>query len=280
MTESNAEALPISPEKLVRSRAEKKQLKNEYFATRKTQEDLFNMAGADTSKPEARKPISIATAREFRTKQKIIQTEQALQNALIDPRTGLDTSRMLNIRLNEVTAEQKRQLQAITRRQVRNTAGERKKAEAIIVMADLLGLGAINDTYGHDAGNIVLSVVGAILRKNTRNRDFKIRYGGDEFTLLLRGTDKKGARTLWNNINRALLQWNTTAYNMNGIRISAGFAQIDPNNPQESLKKADAAMYKAKKRYYDTGSIENNLEDADSLTQAELTNPDYNKRRT
>ena len=65
-----------------------------------------------------------------------------------------------------------------------------------VIMADLNGLKLVNDTYGHNAGDEMLRMVGEILEKACRSEDILGRWGGDEFLLLLPQTDGRGAESV------------------------------------------------------------------------------------
>lgn len=284
------EKLIISPDKPKLTPSEKNQLRKDYFAMRQIHKESYKRAGAKVGRHEpisigtspdnkdsvrtfwknqrapARKEISVAAAKEFRAKQESKRKEAALRGALIDSLTGLDSRNLWEIKLNEAVLEQKRQLRAIKEGQVKNPEEERRKMASIIIIADLNGLKEINDSGGHQAGDAILNALGTIVRKIIRSTDEAARLGGDEFAFLLKGTDKKGVKILWNKINDALLSWGN-----NGIKISAGMVALDPYNPAVSIRRADAAMYIAKDRYYDTESIKNNLEDGDKLSKDEIS---------
>lgn len=96
------------------------------------------------------------------------QGEEARQASLHDPLTGLPNRALFNDRLEHALAQANRHGYAIT-----------------VMFMDLDDFKTINDTYGHDAGDIVLRTISARLKKTTRDEDTICRYGGDEFLYLL-----------------------------------------------------------------------------------------------
>ncbi len=107
------------------------------------------------------------------------------------------------------------------------------KLNAIFIDAD--GLKEINDSQGHEAGDEYLKLIASELKSSTRGTDIVARFGGDEFAIILDDPDNDGLQSWWNRLNE-----NTQ------IRISAGAILLDLNNPEESIAKADEAMYGAK----------------------------------
>src|SRR5581483_12446722 len=61
----------------------------------------------------------------------------------------------------------------------------RKKSSVGVIMLDIDHFKRFNDTYGHDAGDILLREVGYFLQNRSRKQDIACRYGGEEFTLIL-----------------------------------------------------------------------------------------------
>ena len=73
-----------------------------------------------------------------------------------------------------------------------------------VVLVDIDHFKQINDTFGHPAGDAVLRIVGALLADNLKGRDIAVRYGGEEFALILPDTDTAGALSLSNKIRSVL----------------------------------------------------------------------------
>lgn len=96
------------------------------------------------------------------------QGEEARQASLHDPLTGLPNRALFNDRLEHGLAQAHRHSYTIA-----------------VMFMDLDDFKKINDTYGHDAGDVVLRTISARLKANTRDEDTICRHGGDEFLYLL-----------------------------------------------------------------------------------------------
>lgn len=116
-----------------------------------------------------------------------------------------------------------------------------------VVMADLDQFKNINDTYGHDAGDRVLKAIGKFLQKNIRDVDVVARYGGEEFVLMIPEATKDAAHSLSERIRTQLSELKFE--NLPSITISLGIATFpyDGSAPEDLIRKADAAMYTAKR---------------------------------
>ena len=114
-------------------------------------------------------------------------------------------------------------------------------------MADLDHFKNINDTYGHDAGDRVLSAVGKFLQKNIRDVDMVARYGGEEFVIMIPEATKDSAHVLSERLRKQIAKINIK--DLPSITISLGIATYpyDGSNMEDLIKKADAAMYAAKR---------------------------------
>ena len=118
-----------------------------------------------------------------------------------------------------------------------------------VVMFDLNGLKQINDTLGHEVGDILISDFANILRYNIYRRDFVGRFGGDEFIAVIKGKDDYTIKCILNNIRRDVKQYNQKN-NKFDISYACGYAlsyEYPGLSLKELLKEADDRMYKNKK---------------------------------
>ena len=118
-----------------------------------------------------------------------------------------------------------------------------------IVMFDIDFFKKVNDTYGHEAGDAVLSAVAKILKKESRSVDVVGRFGGEEFLALLSDTDIKGGVVLAEKV-RQHVQKAHFVYKKKRIKvtISSGVSQrSDHVSLEAAVNSADEYLYKAKK---------------------------------
>jgi diguanylate cyclase (GGDEF)-like protein len=125
----------------------------------------------------------------------------------------------------------------------------RKGERGLLVMIDLDGFKPVNDTHGHQAGDLILATVANLLERHTRDTDAVARLGGDEFAVLLNDADHDGARKRVSILDRLL---NGTMVTWDGfkipVRASFGVADFGPDDDAEGVaRRADEAMY-ARKR--------------------------------
>jgi len=126
---------------------------------------------------------------------------------------------------------------------------KRNRNKTAVLFLDLDGFKRINDTLGHDAGDLLLKGVSARLKKSIRNSDTVARVGGDEFIVVLDsiGTDENAAHVA-NKIIAAL----SDVFDLKGMpsRVGASIGislfPDDSDNPVKLVKQADQAMYLAK----------------------------------
>jgi diguanylate cyclase (GGDEF)-like protein/PAS domain S-box-containing protein len=159
--------------------------------------------------------------------------EHALELAFTDGLTGLYNRRYI--------------MDQIERELIR---AQRSKVPLSLIMVDLDGLKAINDRFGHHEGDGFLKEVAGIVKVNTRASDVAVRWGGDEFMLLAPGTDSRSASKIAERI-RAQVERHKIQLEGDevGITISAGIVSYPTHASavEELLKKADEAMYNAKR---------------------------------
>ena len=171
------------------------------------------------------------------------QTSLAFENAArfasarnmlyIDELTGLFNYRYLDLALDR---ELKR--------------AERYGSSVALLFIDLDLFKGVNDTHGHLIGSRVLGEVGALLRKSVRDVDLVIRYGGDEYTIILVETDGESAAHVAERIRVTIESHRFIADEGYDMHLSAciGYACFpeDTKSKLELLEVADKAMYRGK----------------------------------
>jgi len=115
-----------------------------------------------------------------------------------------------------------------------------------VVMCDIDYFKNVNDTYGHQMGDMVLRTLGKSLQENIREVDVAGRYGGEEFVLLLPETPKEGAKVTAERLRERVAQLEFEK--IPGITISLGIATFpeDADNIDQLIQCADKALYQAK----------------------------------
>lgn len=123
-----------------------------------------------------------------------------------------------------------------------------------ILMMDIDHFKKLNDTYGHAFGDIVLIQVASVLIENVRMEDLAARYGGEEFTIILKNMNVEDSIGIANRIRERVeaLEFDFTEYGKNEIvktSISIGIARYNRTLdivPEDIIKRADTALYRAK----------------------------------
>ena len=126
----------------------------------------------------------------------------------------------------------------------------RKKRKIYLVYADLDNLKEINDAYGHLVGDLMLIETAKILRVSFRQSDIIARIGGDEFIVILVGTNGSDAESVTSRLQKNIEIHNQKIINNHKLSISFGIACYDPEFPSsivELLNNADKSMYEHKK---------------------------------
>jgi diguanylate cyclase (GGDEF)-like protein len=120
-----------------------------------------------------------------------------------------------------------------------------------MLLLDVDRFKSINDTHGHQTGDLVLKTLGKLLRTAARAQDLAARYGGEEMVLLLPGTTRATAAAIAETIRRAIAARPIQAGNI-ALKVTAsiGVSAIEPGDPltapEHLLKAADLAVYNAK----------------------------------
>ncbi len=174
------------------------------------------------------------TAISDRLQAQILEMNKVLQEqAISDPLTGLMNRAGLLERLNAECARL-----------------AREHTPFGLLMLDIDHFKAINDAYGHHVGDQVLIDVAATLRQHMRPYDVFSRWGGEEFLLLLPAIEPEPLVEFAQRLRTAMHQ--VTVHDIDPaapVRVSMGlYLCAVEEDPAESVRKADSALYQAKKR--------------------------------
>lgn len=158
-----------------------------------------------------------------------------LQNmAMTDFLTGLPNRRNALIRLKNLIAEMDRYEESLS-----------------CIMADIDHFKKINDTYGHDCGDMVLKKVASILEEKARSYDMVSRWGGEEFLIVCARSNRLESFQLAHRLRLAVEkhEFKFTEEHRGHVTISIGIATWSPDfiNEDELIKEADNCLYLAKK---------------------------------
>ncbi len=125
----------------------------------------------------------------------------------------------------------------------------RYKKKVSLLFIDVDGFKRINDTFGHLVGSQALAEMGQVFRRIVRESDVVGRYGGDEFVIVLPETPLNGAMVIAERIRKKVEECEFIAHNLSiRLTVSLGVANCPKHTltAEGLIKKADAAMYRAK----------------------------------
>lgn len=181
----------------------------------------------------------------------VVNRARLLRSGFTDVLTGWNNRRYLQVRLTEELAR-----------------ARRDGSNLVCLMLDIDHFKAVNDTYGHAAGDTVLRELANRIESQVRASDIAARYGGEEFVVLLPATEIESGKLLAERIRKAIAATAIEIGNGKEITITAsiGIASIAPGRDVEDLKtagesllaRADVALYSAKSSGRDQVAVENN----------------------
>ena len=171
-----------------------------------------------------------------RTRQAIIsttiQSELMRLQSFIDPLTEVYNRRSLDAMASTYMNRAKRQGKPLS-----------------FMLIDLDRFKEVNNQFGHLTGDMVIAEIAGLLTAVVRGADAVIRYGGDEFLIILADAPLEGAEVVAGRVAKSLEEWNRTGY-LPGFEmgLSIGLAQWSVNlNLDEVMNEADRKMYSAKR---------------------------------
>jgi len=122
---------------------------------------------------------------------------------------------------------------------------ERNGRPLALIMCDVNNFKQVNDRYGHLMGDEVLGQVASILKECVRGSDHVVRYGGDEFLLILPETGHEGSRVVRERINERVAEWERS-HRVGDVPISVSmgmYLHATGQTPEQDIAEADARMY-------------------------------------
>lgn len=159
-------------------------------------------------------------------------TSSLRQSTLRDPMTGLHNRRFLEEYAETLVA-----------------SAERRQSPVGLIMCDLDFFKEVNDTHGHDVGDMILKETASIIKGAVRGADIAIRYGGEEFLIVLQETNAEGPMLVAERIRAAVeaAQFKS-ARGVIRKTISMGISELGTHtsNFWQAVKFADVALYRAK----------------------------------
>ncbi len=170
---------------------------------------------------------------------KQINIEMLTNAATIDPLTGCYNRREFEVQMRKNISRAKRENSTLS-----------------VFMFDIDYFKKINDTYGHQAGDIVLQKVSETVRNNIRTGDILARYGGEEFIAILPSTGKREAMELAERLRHKIEEQViiTDTGDIVNVTASFGISSINPSYKRQDsvdmlhlIEEADSMMYKAKR---------------------------------
>ena len=155
--------------------------------------------------------------------------DDAYKASITDPLTDLYNRRFFDARLRQ-------EYQRV--RRTGKTLG--------LMFVDLDRFKQVNDVYGHEAGNLVLTEVARILRQNCRSADVAARWGGDEFTVLLTESEPASLEVIARRVRDGIQQTNWGPVGAITATIGLAVMPQDASTLEGLMQAADEAMYLAK----------------------------------
>jgi diguanylate cyclase (GGDEF)-like protein len=181
---------------------------------------------------------------------------QRLVKALVDQAApAINNLRLMERLRNSALVDEQTQvynrrfLDGYLRQQLANA--ERQGRPLGVMMLDIDHFKRFNDQYGHEAGDFVLREFARAVSGALREGELVARYGGEEFTVVMQGTARE-ALTLAERLRRAVAELSFAQFTKNGeavrVTMSVGIADFPTSGrtPEEVLKAADVALYRAK----------------------------------
>jgi diguanylate cyclase (GGDEF)-like protein len=178
--------------------------------------------------------------------EKIREFEPIIRNYFELAEPVLESKYLLNI-LEETSLRDS--LTGLYNRRYLDTLIQNEKKDYVVLMIDIDYFKSVNDTYGHDIGDKVIASLAEFLKKSIKGSDVAVRYGGEEFLIMLYEISIEDAKKIAEELreNFSKIDFDTGEEKINKT-LSVGISAYpnDSDEPIKVIKYADTALYKAK----------------------------------
>jgi diguanylate cyclase (GGDEF)-like protein len=172
-------------------------------------------------------------------KQKI-EAELNRELALLDPVTEVYNRRYLRVLLSKEISRVKRYGKGLS-----------------VMLVDVTGFRRVNESLGHTGGDVVLRQIAHLMQQRIRNSDFIVRFGGDEFLVVLPDTDDAGVYILGRRMKESLREWSRrSGMEEFKLRFAIGVARYSSDRPVDEILKLAEQRMVLDKRNADSDDLE------------------------
>ena len=190
------------------------------------------------SRPIERNELKARVRTQIRRHRYAMELRQSVNNsiaqAVTDDLTGLYNRRYFDRHLNVLLGK----------------AQEQERNLAVMIL-DIDHFKSVNDTYGHDVGDVVLREFSARVKRNIRGVDLACRFGGEEFVVLMPDTDVSNAEMIAERVRQSIGEkpFEIKSQRPLTVTVSVGVSLNESmaDTPESLIKRADLALYRAKR---------------------------------
>ncbi len=173
------------------------------------------------------RPVGLAILRDISERKR--KDDEVVQLAHFDVLTGLPNRRNFDVTLRQDIARSKRYGGALS-----------------VAMCDIDHFKIVNDTFGHQVGDVVLKSLADLMRNSLRQSDYIARWGGEEFTLLLTETGPEVSEVLLNRLRTSVADQVIPEIGR-AVTVSFGVTTyVKPESPDDLMSRVDQALYLSK----------------------------------
>jgi len=168
------------------------------------------------------------------------ERDKALVEAILDPLTGLSNRKFMEVELEKLML-----------------ASKRYGDDLSLIILDLDHFKKVNNTYGHVTGDTVLKAISSLIKDTMRASDLTIRYGGEEFVVVMHHTASDKATKKAEILRQKIESLRLAELGESGLTVSLGVTQFrkEDKSIESFISRADEALYKAKRQVEINGSL-------------------------